>query len=92
MLNFEYALPTRNLFGRGMENRVGQEVKKRNGSRVLVHYGGKSAVESGLLDRVCQCLEEAGLSYVLAGGVRPNPRLSRVEECILSWRWVEAAS
>lgn len=82
MLNFEYALPTRILFGRGMENRVGQEVKKRNGSRVLVHYGGKSAVESGLLDRVCQCLEEAGLSCVLAGGVRPNPRLSRVEECI----------
>lgn len=82
MLNFEYALPTRILFGRGMENRVGEEIRKRNGSRVLLHYGGESAVKSGLLDRVCRCLEAAGLSYVLVGGVQPNPRLSKVEEGI----------
>lgn len=82
MLNFEYALPTRILFGRGMENRVGEEIRKRNGSRVLLHYGGESAVKSGLLDRVCRCLEASGLSYVLAGGVQPNPRLSKVEEGI----------
>lgn len=82
MLNFEYALPTRILFGRGMENRVGEEIRKRNGSKVLLHYGGESAVKSGLLDRVCRCLEGAGLSYVLAGGVQPNPRLSKVEEGI----------
>lgn len=80
MLNFEYALPTRILFGRGTESRVGEEIRKRGGSRVLVHYGGESAVKSGLLGRVCSCLEEAGLSYVLAGGVQPNPRLSKVEE------------
>lgn len=82
MLNFEYALPTRILFGRGMENRVGEEIRKRNGSKVLLHYGGESAVKSGLLDRVCRCLEASGLSYVLAGGVQPNPRLSKVEEGI----------
>ena len=82
MLNFEYALPTRILFGRGMENRVGEEIRKQNGSKVLLHYGGESAVKSGLLDRVCRCLEASGLSYVLAGGVQPNPRLSKVEEGI----------
>ena len=82
MLNFEYALPTRILFGRGMENRVGEEIMKQNGSKVLLHYGGESAVKSGLLDRVCRCLEASGLSYVLAGGVQPNPRLSKVEEGI----------
>ena len=82
MLNFEYALPTRILFGRGMENRVGEEIRKQSGSKVVLHYGGESAVKSGLLDRVCRCLEASGLSYVLAGGVQPNPRLSKVEEGI----------
>lgn len=82
MLNFEYALPTRILFGKGMEGRVGEEIRERNGSRVLVHYGGESAVKSGLLDRVCNTLKEAGLFYALLGGVKPNPRLSKVEEGI----------
>lgn len=82
MLNFEYALPTRILFGLGMEERAGEEIRKRGGTRVLVHYGGRSAKETGLLDRVCASLQSAGLSYVLLGGVRPNPRLSKIREGI----------
>lgn len=49
---------------------------------MLVHYGGRSAKETGLLDRVCASLQSAGLSYVLLGGVRPNPRLSKIREGI----------
>ena len=49
---------------------------------MLIHYGGHSAKKSGLLDRICQALDEAGVSYVEMGGVVPNPRLSKVYEGI----------
>lgn len=82
MKNFEYYAPTKVVFGRGTENEVGKLVKEQGGSRVLVHFGGGSAVKSGLIDRVCQSLEQEGISYVKLGGVQPNPRLSLAREGI----------
>lgn len=49
---------------------------------MLVHYGGGSAVRSGLLDKICGILKEGGIEAVLLGGVVPNPRLSKVHEGI----------
>jgi hypothetical protein len=57
-------------------------VKKYGGTKVLVHYGGQSAVRSGLLDKICGLLREGGVEYVTLGGVVPNPRLSLVHEGI----------
>ncbi|MBQ3078976.1 MAG: iron-containing alcohol dehydrogenase [Clostridia bacterium] len=82
MLNFEFTLPTKFLFGRGTESLAGQELKAVGGTRALIHYGGGSAVRSGLLDRVTKSLDEAGVEYVLLGGAVPNPRDSKVYEGI----------
>ncbi|QHQ60936.1 iron-containing alcohol dehydrogenase [Anaerocolumna sedimenticola] len=82
MENFQYFTPTRVLFGKGTEKQAGTLVKEQNCKKVLVHYGSKSAVKSGLLDRVFSSLEEEGISYVSLGGVVPNPRLSKVYEGI----------
>ena len=49
---------------------------------MLVHYGGQSANRSGLLDKVCGMLQDAGIKYVALGGVVPNPRLSLVHQGI----------
>ena len=49
---------------------------------MLVHYGGQSAVRSGLLDKVCSQLEQGGVAFVKLGGVVPNPRLSLVRQGI----------
>lgn len=57
-------------------------VKKHGGSKVLIHYGGQSAIRSGLLAKVEQILTEAGIAYVKLGGVKPNPRLSLVRKGI----------
>ena len=78
MQDFEFHVPTRILFGRETEQRTGEEVRAQGGSRVLVVYGGGSAVRSGLLKRVEASLEQAELPYVLLGGVKPNPRVSLV--------------
>lgn len=74
MKNFTYQIPTKFVFGRGAEAQVGAEVRALGGTKVLIHYGGGSAVRSGLLERVKKSLDEAGIAHVELGGVKPNPR------------------
>ena len=80
MNNFVYYSPTKVIFGKGVENDVGEEIKAWGGKRVLVYYGGSSAKKSGLLDRVFASLDAAGIYYVSIGGVQPNPRVTLVNE------------
>ena len=61
---------------------IGDILKKENCHKVLIHYGGKSAVASGLIDEVSGCLTDAGIDFVTLGGVVPSPRLSKVREGI----------
>ena len=82
MINFDYYAPTKVVFGKESEKKVGELIRSFDGHRVLIHYGGKSAEKSGLLDRVKASLEEEGIPYLLLGGVVPNPRLSKVREGI----------
>lgn len=80
--NFEFYSPTRVIFGKGTEQRVGALVREYGGTRVLIVYGGKSAVRSGVLDRAENSLAEAGISSWTLGGVVPNPHLDKVYEGI----------
>ena len=82
MLDFQFYSPTEFVFGRGAEAQVGALVRKHGGSKVLLHYGGGSAERSGLLGRVRQSLEAAGVAFVELGGVKPNPRDTLVYEGI----------
>ena len=82
MFDFQYYTPTKVVFGKSTENRVADLIRAFGGSRVLVHYGSGSVIRSGLLKRVTDCLEAAGLPYVTLGGAVPNPRLSLVYEGI----------
>ena len=82
MKNFNYYAPTEVVFGDQSEEQVALLVKKYGGTKVLVHYGGKSAVRSGLLDKICGLLQEGGVPYVTLGGVVPNPRLSLAQQGI----------
>lgn len=82
MNDFNFYSPTEFVFGRGRECETGRYVKKYGGSRVLIHFGGGSAVKSGLLDKVKNSLEEEGVAYFELGGVKPNPRDTLVYEGI----------
>ena len=82
MLDFEYHAPTHVVFGKNAVEKVGTLVKEQGCKKVLIHYGGGSAKRSGLLDRVAQSLEAAGVAYIQLGGVVPNPRLGLVKEGI----------
>ena len=80
MIDFNYWSPTYIAFGKGKESRTGELVRRFGGRKALLHYGGGSAVRSGLLDRVKASLAEAGVGFVELGGVKPNPRSSLIEE------------
>ena len=80
MYGFQYYTPTQVIFGKGAESRTAELIRAFGGSKVLIHYGGGSVVRSGLLKRVTDSLEAAGISYVTLGGAVPNPRLSLVYE------------
>ncbi len=82
MLNFTYYTPTKVLFGKGVIDQVGAQVKAFGGTKVLLHYGGGSVKRSGVLDRVKASLDAAGVAYVELGGVVPNPRLGLVYQGI----------
>ena len=82
MKDFNYFAPTEVVFGKSSEEQVACLVKKYGGSKVLVHYGGQSAVRSGLLDKICSLLSEASIPFVTLGGVVPNPRLSLAQKGI----------
>ena len=80
MTDFDFWSPTYFAFGRGKEARVGELVRRFGGHKALIHFGGGSAVRSGLIDRVKASLAEAGVGFAELGGVKPNPRSSLVEE------------
>ena len=75
MRDFTYYAPTKVVFGRDSVAKTGALVKEYGGTKVLVVYGGGSAVRSGLLDKVTASLDAEGIGYVTLGGVKPNPRL-----------------
>lgn len=82
MDNFNFYSPTEFIFGRGRENECGKYVKKYGGKKVLIHYGSGSAVRSGLIDRIKKSLESENIPYSELGGVKPNPRDTKVYEGI----------
>ena len=82
MNNFIYETPTKVYFGKDEELKVGKIIAEYHPKKVLIHYGGKSAKESGLLDRVKKCLSDEKIDFVELGGVVANPELKLVREGI----------
>ena len=63
-------------------SQAGSLVRRFGGTKVLIHYGGGSALRSGLIDRVKASLEAEGIPFLLLGGVQPNPRSGLVYQGI----------
>ena len=82
MDNFNFYSPTEFVFGKDRENECGKYVKKYGGTKVLIHYGGGSAVRSGLLDRVKASIAAENIPFAELGGVQPNPIDTKVYEGI----------
>ncbi len=82
MFGFNYYTPTKVVFGKETELKVADLIREFGGTKVLIHYGGGSVIRSGLMKRVTDTLDAAGISYVMLGGAVPNPHLGLVYEGI----------
>ena len=83
MQSFEFYAPTQIVFGPNTQLQTAHQIQAHGGSRVLVVYGGQSAVKSGLLDQILNDLRQSDLPYEILGGVRPNPHLELAREGVL---------
>ncbi|MGB4458464.1 MAG: iron-containing alcohol dehydrogenase, partial [Defluviitoga tunisiensis] len=72
MNNFEWVCPTRIIFGKNTEERVG-EFAKQYSNKILLHYGQGSIKKTGLYDKVVNSLKNANVEFIELGGVQPNP-------------------
>ncbi len=82
MNDFTYYTPTKYVFGRGVEKKAGELAANIGLKKVLLTYGGGSVVRSGVLERVKNALDEAGVKHIEFGGINPNPTDDRVYEGI----------
>ena len=77
MKDFEFYTPTRMIFGREKEKQLGQIVASYGFRKVMIHFGGKSARQTGLLERLERTLQDEGIDYV---------------DWTLGWLWEAAVS
>ncbi|MCF0193113.1 MAG: iron-containing alcohol dehydrogenase, partial [Prevotella sp.] len=81
MTDFNYYAPTEVAFGIEAEAQLVPLINKyKRQGKVLVLFGGGSALRSGLIDRIEAKLADSAIESVRLGGVQPNPRLSFVKE------------
>ena len=81
MLNFDYQNRTRIIFGKNEHRNIGKLIKPY-ANKVLFHFGGQSIKKSGAYEDVINSLLENQIDFIELGGVKPNPRLSLVNEGI----------
>lgn len=79
--DFDISIGTHFVFGKNAQNRIGEELKKRNVKKVLIHHdNGKFLYDTGLLKSIVEDLKKFEIKSIELGGVLPNPRLSLVRE------------
>ena len=89
MNNFVFYSPTEFVFGKNTEVQVGALARKYGAQKVMIVYGGGSVVRSGLLDRVKQSLQEAGVAYWEVSSPIPlTGRYTKVFSFAVVSRWI----
>ena len=78
MFNFDFYNPTHIVFGKDRLGELDTLVPKD--AKVLITYGGGSAVRSGLIDRIVKALGNRKVEQF--GGIEPNPSLETCERAV----------
>ena len=82
MNSFSFQMPTKVFFGVGTPDHVGEYICELNSCKVLILYGGGSAVKTGLLKRVTDSLDQANLFWTAVGGIQPNPLAEYAQQIV----------
>lgn len=76
MLNFEFSLPTRVIFGKDAQKRLPELLKKCGAGKILLHSYAKEFTDKiPVYQEVRRLLEENEIAYTELLGVQANPTL-----------------
>lgn len=78
MLNFEFLLPMRIVFGNDVINQIGEEAKKI-GKRAFI-VTDKGLLKTGYIERIQQLLKDVDIESDVFSDVDPNPRDNSVQK------------
>lgn len=79
MLNFNYYMPSKILFGPGKLNALAEETLPGNKALIVIS-GGRSVKQNGYLDRLTDILRGKNIAYVVFDKILPNPVQTHVME------------
>ncbi|MEF2145031.1 MAG: iron-containing alcohol dehydrogenase [Desulfovibrionaceae bacterium] len=87
MLDFQFFMPTRLIFGPGCLDRLGDTpfLPRGNKAMIVVSSGG-SMLKNGYLARVQGLLSQQGVQSVVFDKIRPNPESDQVDEAAATCR------
>jgi len=83
---FTFYNPTQIIFGKGVVAQIGGVLTDYGHGKVLLVAGGGSIKANGVYDTVAASLRAAGVAWVEAWGVQPNPVLAKAREIIAQAR------
>jgi len=73
-----YFIPSVNVLGKDTVKEIGEHIKRQGGTKALV-VTDSVLNEIGIVKKVTDEIEAAGLEFVVFDGVQPNPTVSNVE-------------
>ena len=73
MVNFEFSVPTKIIFGAGEVKRTGEQAALFGKKAMLVTYDEKLVKELGFFDKVADSCKAAGVELLCHFGVKSNP-------------------
>ena len=77
--NFEFVLPTKIIFGEGTINQLPDAVRNMGHEKPLI-VTDKGLIAAGLVSKITDVLDDAGIEYAIFDGIQPNPRDTTVQE------------
>jgi len=80
MMNFDFSLQTRLIFGKGRVNEIGKTLSEYRFKKILFVYGRSSIKRSGLYELIVRCLNEEKIIFHELSGIAANPDVSFVKE------------
>lgn len=74
-----YFIPSVNVLGKDTINEIGEHIKRQNGTKALV-VTDSVLNEIGIVKKVTDQIEKAGIEFAVYDGVQPNPTVSNVND------------
>jgi hypothetical protein len=82
MINFEFSVPTRIIFGKGEVKRTGEQAARFGSKALLVTYDETLVRELGFFQKVESSCKEAGVALICHFGVKSNPTAEHAASAI----------